>query len=180
MFYHCDSLHYMDLSNFDTSKVTNVDKMFYFCYFLKALDLSHFNSQNIVSSIEMFDNIDDFKYINLYYAKDDNNIISKSYLNEIDNLTVCQREKIITNENINNSCCKYNIETDICELTNYITVYYGKNDTEYNSGFANDYRNNIVYITYESSIFSANEGFIIKSGSKIEIYFSFPLTTLDT
>ena len=180
MFYHCDSLNYLDLSSFDTSKVTSVENMFYFCSNLIYIDLSHFNSKNILSSNDMFKNIEILKYIDLYYAKDDHNILSGSYLNEINNLTVCQRENIITNENINNSCCKYNIETNICESTNYIIVYYGKNDTEYNSGFVNEYRKNIKFIIYENSRFLDTEGFTIKSNSKIEIYFSSPLTTLES
>ena len=180
MFYHCDSLNYLDLSSFDTSKVTSVENMFYFCSNLIYIDLSHFNSKNILSSNDMFKNIEILKYIDLYYAKDDHNILSGSYLNEINNLTVCQRENIITNENINNSCCKYNIETNICESTNYIIVYYGKNDTEYNSGFINEYRKNIIFIIYENSRFLDTEGFTIKSNSKIEIYFSSPLTTLES
>ena len=180
MFHHCNSLKSLDLSSFDTSKVSSVDNMFFFCYNLKSLDLSHFNSQNIISSIDMFEKIEILKYINLYYAKDYNNILSGSYVNEIDNLTVCQREKIITNKKIDTSCCDYNIETDICELTNYIIVYYGKNDTEYNSGFINDYRNSIGYIIHENSKFLKSEGFTVKSGSKIKIYFINPSTTLES
>ena len=137
MFYNCDNLDFLDLSGFDMSKVTSVDNIFCNCSNLKSLDLSHFNSRNIISSIDMFKNNEKLKYIDLYYAKDDNNILSGSYANEINNLIVCQKEKIIKNENINNSCCYYNFETYSCEFRNYITVYYGNNYTEYNSDFGN-------------------------------------------
>ena len=36
-------------------------------------------------------------------------------------------------------------------------VYYGNNDTEYNSDFINKYRNNISFIIYENSTLATNE-----------------------
>ena len=42
MFYECTSLESLDLSNFDTSSVTNMAFMFYRCSSLKSLDLSKF------------------------------------------------------------------------------------------------------------------------------------------
>ena len=112
MFHHCDSLEMLDLSGFDMSKVTSVDNMFYYCYVLKMLDFSHFSSENIASSINMFDNIEILGYINLYYAKDENNILSGSYVNEVNDLIACQKEKILTNKNITNACCNYNITSN--------------------------------------------------------------------
>ena len=180
MFHHCDSLEFLDLSGFDMSKVTSVDNMFYYCYVLKMLDFSHFSSESIVSSINMFDNIEILGYINLYYAKDENNILSGSYVNEVNDLIACQKEKILTNKNITNACCNYNITSKKCEFANYIIVYYGQNDTEYNSSFINEYRSNISFIIYENSRFSGNEGFTIKEGTKIQIHFTSRLTSLES
>ena len=86
-------------------------------------------------------------------------------MNNIDKLIVCQNSDIITNPNAIKFCCDF--KTESCDFTNYIIVYYGQNDTEYNSSFANDYRNNISFIIYENSKFLKDEGFTIKSGSKI-------------
>ena len=47
-------------------------------------------------------------------------------LKEIINLTVCQKGKIITNDNRIEKCCYYNLDNDECESTNYIIVYYGE------------------------------------------------------
>ena len=75
------------------------------------------------------------------------------------------------------------IETDYCENpndTNYIIVYYGQNKSEYNSDFINKYRNNISYIVYKNSKLGINDNFIIEPNSKIEIYFSSPVSSLES
>ena len=47
MFYNCNSLKSIDLSNFNTSNVTNMKGMFYNCSSLTSIILSNFNSKNI-------------------------------------------------------------------------------------------------------------------------------------
>jgi surface protein len=44
-----------DLSNADTSKVTNMNKMFYGCVSISQLDLSGFDTSNVLSMIRMFE-----------------------------------------------------------------------------------------------------------------------------
>ena len=44
MFYGCRALHSLDLSNFDTSSVINMQYMFYECGELQSIDLSKFNT----------------------------------------------------------------------------------------------------------------------------------------
>ena len=44
----------LDLSNFDTNKVTNMDGMFYGCYSLASLDLSNFNTSNVTNMNGIF------------------------------------------------------------------------------------------------------------------------------
>ena len=82
MFYDCDALKSLDLSNFNTENVTSMyqmfydcdalesvtfpattfstasgctlEQMFYYCTALKSLDLSNFNTENVTSMEEMF------------------------------------------------------------------------------------------------------------------------------
>ena len=49
LFYNCISLQSLDLSNFITSNVTNMNKMFYNCNSLIKLNLSNF----ITSQVEI-------------------------------------------------------------------------------------------------------------------------------
>ena len=44
----------LDLSNFDTSKVENMEDMFWLCKDLKELDLSSFNTENVTNMNNMF------------------------------------------------------------------------------------------------------------------------------
>ena len=54
MFAQCYSLKTLDLSSFNTSKVTNMSWMFFYCYSLQFLDLSNFNTYNVINMIDIF------------------------------------------------------------------------------------------------------------------------------
>ena len=56
MFYECNKLSSLDLSNFNTANVTNMKEMFYSCQNLSSLDLSNFNTANVVDMAHMFYN----------------------------------------------------------------------------------------------------------------------------
>ena len=54
MFEYCSSLTSLDLSNFNTSKVTNMSDMFYGCKALTSLNISSFNMSNVTDFTSMF------------------------------------------------------------------------------------------------------------------------------
>ena len=55
MFINCDSLvGIKGLNHFDTSKVTDMSAMFYFCCNLASLDVSNFNTSNVINMGGMF------------------------------------------------------------------------------------------------------------------------------
>ena len=55
MFYCCESLASLDLSSFNTSKVTNMQKMFSCCYALTSLNLGdNFNTSKVTDMSSMF------------------------------------------------------------------------------------------------------------------------------
>ena len=56
MFIGCNSLTSLDLSNFDTSAVTNMDGMFYDCDSLTSLDISNFDTSAVTNMGGMFRN----------------------------------------------------------------------------------------------------------------------------
>ena len=55
MFGFCSSLTTIDLSHFDTSKVTDFSVMFQYCSALTSLDLSHFDTSSATSISNMFE-----------------------------------------------------------------------------------------------------------------------------
>ena len=54
MFSGCSSLTNLDLSSFNTSNVTNMNSMFYGCKALTSLDVSSFNTSKVTHMISMF------------------------------------------------------------------------------------------------------------------------------
>ena len=54
MFYLCNNLTNLDLSNFNTSNVTNMSAMFYYCSNLTMLNISSFDTSNVTDMGRMF------------------------------------------------------------------------------------------------------------------------------
>ena len=65
MFYGCNSLTNIDLSNFNTQNVTNMSYIFYGCNSLKNINLSNFNTQNVTNMGSMFSRCKSLKKIDL-------------------------------------------------------------------------------------------------------------------
>ncbi|MBQ2408699.1 MAG: BspA family leucine-rich repeat surface protein, partial [Bacilli bacterium] len=58
----------LDLSNFDTSKVTNMDYMFYYCTNLTQLDLSNFDTSKVTNMQSMFSYCNNLLNIGMLYC----------------------------------------------------------------------------------------------------------------
>ena len=54
MFNNCSKLASLVISNFNTNNVVNMQAMFKYCSLLKTLDLSNFNTENVTTMYEMF------------------------------------------------------------------------------------------------------------------------------
>ena len=63
MFNSCSKLTSIDMSGFNTSKVTEMRIMFYNCSGLTSLDLSSFNTSNVTSMFNMFGNCSSLRTI---------------------------------------------------------------------------------------------------------------------
>ena len=124
MFYKCSNLKSLDLSNFITSQVKNMQSMFAFCISLEYLDISNFNTLKVTSQSQMFDNVNSLKYINLYNAQ----IIAeiKDKIKDIikDSTIICQKDDFKIGEDITyiKACCEYNDNILKCPPENYITL----------------------------------------------------------
>ena len=177
MFEECQNLKYIDLRNFDTSLVTNMRRMFYNCKSTTFIDISSFNMQNVESYDQMFEEVNNLKYVNLYNVEDFKGIITSSDLNKMNNLTVCQKDILITNELAINKCCYFNNSCDDSAL-NLLRIIYTKN-IEYPNGFGKD---NIKYIIdkdhYNPKKYS-NESVNFIAGNRYEIYFDTEIEKLE-
>ena len=56
MFYYCNGLRELNLSNFNTNNITNMRYMFYSCSNLPSLNLSNFNTSRVTDMSYMFAN----------------------------------------------------------------------------------------------------------------------------
>jgi len=65
MFRMCKSLRNLDLSNFNTTYVHNMSYMFGFCKSLTSLDLSNFNTTNVINMSNMFEYCDSLRNLDL-------------------------------------------------------------------------------------------------------------------
>ena len=65
MFYGCSSLTFLNLSNFDTSQVTTMNSIFYGCSSLNSIDLSSFNTSKANDIRGMFYNCSSLKSLDI-------------------------------------------------------------------------------------------------------------------
>ena len=67
MFFCCENLTELDLSSFDTSRVSDMNNMFSYCENLTELDLSSFDTSRVSDMNIMFASC--FKYIYHLFTK---------------------------------------------------------------------------------------------------------------
>jgi surface protein len=65
MFYGCSKLPSLDVSNFNTEKVSNMRQMFYYCSSLKELEVRNFNTEKVDRMAGMFNNCNQLYYLDL-------------------------------------------------------------------------------------------------------------------
>ena len=65
MFNVCKNLFFLDISNFNTSSVTVMDSMFSECINLTSLDLSHFNTSSVTLMFYMFNKCEKLTILNI-------------------------------------------------------------------------------------------------------------------
>ena len=65
MFHNCNRLISLDLNNFNTSNVTDMEGMFRYCKVLTSLDVSSFNTSNVTDMGYMFHNCESLTSLDL-------------------------------------------------------------------------------------------------------------------
>ena len=65
MFYDCQSLIKLDLSNFKTQEIIDISSMFNSCISLKELNLSNFNTTNVTNMQQLFSKCESLETLNL-------------------------------------------------------------------------------------------------------------------
>ena len=78
IFYYCGKLKELNLSSFQTDKVTSMNSMFYGCEFLEDLNISSFRVNQSCSMKDMFRKCKSLIYLDLsqFIIPHDNKIVS--------------------------------------------------------------------------------------------------------
>ena len=115
MFYSCDSIIKLDLSNFNTENVTDMSYMFSGCRSLKSLDLTNFNTENVTNMENMFYLCKSLKSLNLSsfnFGKVNNMNYMFAYCSSLKKLVITDLESFNNKKNNNSS----GIFDDVIEL----------------------------------------------------------------
>ena len=172
MFMYCEKLKSLDLSNFQSKTVNTTIDMFNGCEDLVYLDISNFNFDLLESTENMFHGLSSIKYINIYNITNNKMITeiqSSQELNK-DDITVCQKNQIITNSHATYFCDN---------STNYIIIKYNEsmNYSLFNENCPE--RNEIGYINNQNSILKVKDTILIEENKPIKIYFHNPIESLE-
>ena len=128
LFYNCSSLTSLDLSNFDTSNVTSMDYMFDGCSSLTSLDLSNFDTSNVTSMNSMFSNCS--KLSNLTLGTD---WASNSSISLFD-LSSCPLTRESAVDVINKLATRSN--SPVIEFSSDVRLYQSEIDVAKNKGWS--------------------------------------------
>ena len=181
VFNNCNSLKIIDLSNFETTTVTSMNGIFADCTSLIELEIPNFYMQQLMENTDVFKNVNKLRYINIQNMKynegeeyNDDTCVNHDCnlpLNYNDKpIIVCQSNKFITNSNILDICCFYNPDLDICQTYSFIVLHFNQN-THYENGFKNEFRESIAFVNYNNSTLTTTSELNILAGTQLEIYF---------
>ena len=79
MFHNCERLKGIELNNFNTSNVTDMCSMFEYCKALAQLDLSNFNTSRVVNMCNMFSGCSNLTMLNLS-SFNTSNVVNMNYM----------------------------------------------------------------------------------------------------
>ena len=188
LFYKCSSLVSLNLQNWNTINVNSMNNIFSECTSLITLEIPNFYMQQLMGSTNVFNNANNIRYLNIKNMKysstedyDDNTCVNHDCnlpLNYDETIFVCQSNKFITNSNIKEICCSYDIENNACLSFYYFSIYFNQN-INYPTGFKNNYRNGIAFINYNGNTISSSEELNIIANTELLINYEEPPTTME-
>ena len=144
MFENCHSLTSVNLSNLDTRKVNTIWRMFFGCSSLTSIDLSNFNTSKISDMDELFSGCTKLQYINLNNFEEKKFVDIENMFNEIpEKAVICVKQERAPK--IFNLSKNYNISCDFLNET----------ETPINcnlNGYKYEYKGNCYNICLENTI----------------------------
>ena len=166
-----------------------MNSIFSDCSSLITLEIPNFFMQQLMENNDVFKNVNKLRYINIENMKynSEEDYTDNTCINHDCNLPlnfkdkpifVCQSNKFISNSNIKEICCFFDIENDICRTFNFITLTFN-HDCYYENGFKNEFRSDIAFINYNNSSMTVTSELNILAGTQLELYFYNPVITME-
>ena len=192
-FSRCKNLKSFDLSSLNTASITNINNAFSWCtslqaFYMVGLDLS--KAENADNAISAFDDDSGEIIMKLKYLDITNSTLSESLkeviLKSFNKLIICEKDGYFAkqNEQYKDFCCDFNIETEKCQSSNYIIVYYpnDKSDAEYQFSLTENYKDQINFIINDDMLATKNDLpiNINQNNFQIEIHLKSSLTSLES
>ena len=198
----CTSLSSFDFSNFKAPKLTKIDKLFEYCNYLQKVNLSYVTTGIITGGDNIFSGCWNLQILDMsglsfsdrsysYFLTDSNylgyldikgatlaNDIKNSIKNNFKDLKICQDKSFIIKDDFKYVCCDYSKGYQVCENINYMIIYLKEENNIFN--FEKYYKDNIRFIiSGETGMSKDDLSSETTVSSKLKIYFSSPLTTLE-
>jgi len=157
MFCSCKELEYLDLSNFDTSNVTDMSYMFDQCLKLKLIiGINNFNTNKVIKMNSMFNQCSELEYLDLSNFNTSNvtnmeYMFCKDYiLKQIKGINNFNTNKVVDMKNIFSECKKL----EYLDLSNspQLNEELNKNLNMFNKSNLGNKKNCIVFKSEDENI----------------------------
>ena len=122
MFYSCSSLTSLDVTHFNTENVTKMYSMFYSCSSLTSLDVTHFNTAKVTNMIYMFYNCSSLTSLDVTHFNTANVKVMSYMFSSCSSLTSLDVRNFNTANVMNmNGMFSYSVALTSLYLTNFNT-----------------------------------------------------------
>ena len=121
MFYGCSSLKSINITNIDTSLVTDMSQIFFGCSSLESIDLSDFNTSSLINMSSMFNGCNSLKFLDISSFNTSLVLDMSKLFYECNELTSIDLFNFNTNKLENMNSMFYNcISLEIISLSNFV------------------------------------------------------------
>ena len=130
LFFFCSYLQSIDLSNFNTKKIENMESMFSMCASLISINLTNFNTENVTNMSYMFNECTSLKFLDLsnFSIQKVNNM--ECMFQKCENLKLLDLSSFIIQKDTNIKSMFYNLNFE-CEIICDDKLLLRKNDEKY-------------------------------------------------
>jgi len=131
LFFYCTTLQSIDLSNFNTKKIKNMESMFSMCSSLISINLVNFNTENVTNMSYMFNECTSLQFLDLSYFSTQNVNNMEYMFQTCSNLKFLDLSNFQIQKNTNIKSMFYKLNSE-CEILSDDKILLRKNDEKYN------------------------------------------------